>query len=272
MRIKLPSRAWRIARCCVSRPSRTSAAQVNLQCKSAYRQSASRPHPRWSKSAPHTGVPEYEQEVFFVEAGTGTARAETWYRTRDHRGGWVVRSRARGPTPPVDTPRRNLPAITQARSRWNRAPATGDARAHEKPRIAKEHREHQNRSRRSDRHSDHQEHREQPRGTRRIAPRAPLGGWLSAIQRPLSTVHVLNADVRRSQPKPSGPRQCFLIVLSSILAAHPGTRAPDTKSPPNPTPRNHAQPFRVCTRQLARLLAMWNITDCSFGQLNSTFG
>jgi hypothetical protein len=35
-------------------------------------------------------VPDYEEEVFFVNGWYWTRRDAAWYRTRDHRGGWVV--------------------------------------------------------------------------------------------------------------------------------------------------------------------------------------
>ena len=35
-------------------------------------------------------VPDYGEEVFFVNGWYWLRRDEVWYRTRDHRGGWVV--------------------------------------------------------------------------------------------------------------------------------------------------------------------------------------
>ncbi|HEY6098567.1 MAG TPA: hypothetical protein VIW03_04015 [Anaeromyxobacter sp.] len=37
-------------------------------------------------------VPEYHEEVFFVDGWYWARRDAVWYRTRDHRGGWVVAS------------------------------------------------------------------------------------------------------------------------------------------------------------------------------------
>lgn len=35
-------------------------------------------------------VPDYEEEIFFTRGWYWLRRDERWYRTRDHRGGWVV--------------------------------------------------------------------------------------------------------------------------------------------------------------------------------------
>ncbi len=35
-------------------------------------------------------VPDYDQEVFFVDGWYWSRSGRVWYRTRDHRGGWVV--------------------------------------------------------------------------------------------------------------------------------------------------------------------------------------
>jgi hypothetical protein len=35
-------------------------------------------------------VPDYDEEVFFVNGWYWLRRDDAWYRTRDHRGGWVV--------------------------------------------------------------------------------------------------------------------------------------------------------------------------------------
>lgn len=35
-------------------------------------------------------VPDYDEEVFFVDGWYWTRRDAVWYRTRDYRGGWVV--------------------------------------------------------------------------------------------------------------------------------------------------------------------------------------
>jgi hypothetical protein len=35
-------------------------------------------------------VPDYDEEVFFSDGWYWTRRDAAWYRTRDHRGGWVL--------------------------------------------------------------------------------------------------------------------------------------------------------------------------------------
>lgn len=35
-------------------------------------------------------VPDYEEEIFFVDGWYWLRRDALWYRTRDHRGGWIV--------------------------------------------------------------------------------------------------------------------------------------------------------------------------------------
>ncbi len=35
-------------------------------------------------------VPDYEEEVFFADGWYWLRRDTVWYRTRDHRGGWVM--------------------------------------------------------------------------------------------------------------------------------------------------------------------------------------
>lgn len=35
-------------------------------------------------------VPDYDEEIFFTRGWYWLRRDERWYRTRDHRGGWVV--------------------------------------------------------------------------------------------------------------------------------------------------------------------------------------
>jgi hypothetical protein len=35
-------------------------------------------------------VPDYDEEVFFTSGWYWLRRDESWYRTRDYRGGWVV--------------------------------------------------------------------------------------------------------------------------------------------------------------------------------------
>ena len=49
-------------------------------------------------------VPEYEEEVFFVDGWYWYRSGPYWYRTRDHRGGWVVVERRYVPATLVKIP------------------------------------------------------------------------------------------------------------------------------------------------------------------------
>src|SRR5215472_2069595 len=49
-------------------------------------------------------VPEYEEEVFFVDGWYWYRTGPYWYRTRDHRGGWVVVERRYVPVALVKIP------------------------------------------------------------------------------------------------------------------------------------------------------------------------
>jgi hypothetical protein len=49
-------------------------------------------------------VPDYEEEVFFVNGWYWCRRGPYWYRARDHRGGWVVVERQYVPVTLVKTP------------------------------------------------------------------------------------------------------------------------------------------------------------------------
>ena len=46
-------------------------------------------------------VPDYDEEVFFVDNYYWVRRGPQWYRARDHRGGWVVVEAPRVPRPLV---------------------------------------------------------------------------------------------------------------------------------------------------------------------------
>jgi hypothetical protein len=70
---------------------RTSAAQVNLQVQIGVPTIRFETAPALVEVSPGIQVvPEYEQEVFFVDGWYWHRAGRTWYRTRDHRGGWVV--------------------------------------------------------------------------------------------------------------------------------------------------------------------------------------
>jgi len=49
-------------------------------------------------------VPEYEEEVFFVDGWYWYRSGPSWYRTRDHRGGWVFVERRYVPVTLVKIP------------------------------------------------------------------------------------------------------------------------------------------------------------------------
>ena len=49
-------------------------------------------------------VPDYGEEVFFVNGWYWLRRDEVWYRTRDHRGGWVMVPRRAVPVALVRLP------------------------------------------------------------------------------------------------------------------------------------------------------------------------
>lgn len=49
-------------------------------------------------------VPEYEEEVFFVDGWYWSRSGRAWYRTRDHHGGWVVVQRSAVPSTIVMVP------------------------------------------------------------------------------------------------------------------------------------------------------------------------
>jgi hypothetical protein len=49
-------------------------------------------------------VPDYGEEVFFVDGWYWCRRHDYWYRTRDHRGGWVVVERRYVPVTLVRIP------------------------------------------------------------------------------------------------------------------------------------------------------------------------
>ena len=49
-------------------------------------------------------VPDYDEEVFFTRGWYWLRRDERWYRTRDHRGGWVAVPRSVVPVALVREP------------------------------------------------------------------------------------------------------------------------------------------------------------------------
>jgi|GEM_PF-1816844 hypothetical protein len=145
--------------------SGTGAAQVNLQVQIGAPAIRFETAPALVEVSPGIQVvPDYDHEVFFVDGWYWYRSGPTWYRTRDHRGGWVVVHRREVPRglvrippgryrhykaggPPVNEHRREMPGHR------------GDGQfRHEEH---KEHGEHNDRNRfdRAD-HSNRQERRE----------------------------------------------------------------------------------------------------------------
>jgi hypothetical protein len=142
---------------------RTSAAQVNLQVQIGVPTIRFETAPVLVEVSPGVQVvPDYDQEVFFVRGWYWHRSGPNWYRTRDHRGGWVVAHERevprgllrippgryrhyRGGGPHMNEPRREMPGHR------------GDAQFKREER--REHGEHNDRNR-FDRHNDRQERRE----------------------------------------------------------------------------------------------------------------
>jgi hypothetical protein len=106
-------------------------------------------------------VEDYDQEVFFVDGWYWYRSGPTWYRTRDHRGGWIVVHERGVPPALVRIPpgrykhyRSKGPHGNEQRR--ERAPQ-GDARF--KYKEPKEHKEHKE-------HKDHKEHKGSKHGHR----------------------------------------------------------------------------------------------------------
>jgi hypothetical protein len=69
----------------------TSAGQVNLQVQVGVPTIRFETPPVLVEVSPGVQVvPEYDQEVFFVDGWYWHRVGRVWYHTRDHRGGWVV--------------------------------------------------------------------------------------------------------------------------------------------------------------------------------------
>ena len=142
---------------------RSSEAQVNLQVQIGAPTIRFETAPVLVEVSPGIQVvPEYEQEVFFVDGWYWHRAGRTWYHTRDHRGGWVV---AHGREVP-----RGLLRIPPGRYRHYSAARGPNFNEHRRempghrggPRFQeREHGEHNDRGRfdRSN-HSEHQERRE----------------------------------------------------------------------------------------------------------------
>ena len=70
---------------------RTSEAQVNVQVQIGAPAIRFETAPPLVEVSPGVQVvPDYDHEVFFVDGWYWYRSGPTWYRTRDHRGGWVV--------------------------------------------------------------------------------------------------------------------------------------------------------------------------------------
>jgi hypothetical protein len=92
MRIKLAISCVAIALLALSVVfSRTSAAQVNVQVQIGVPTVRFETAPVLVEVSPGVQVvPDYDQEVFFVDGWYWYRSGPHWYRTHDHRGGWVV--------------------------------------------------------------------------------------------------------------------------------------------------------------------------------------
>jgi hypothetical protein len=141
----------------------TSAAQVNLQVQIGVPTIRFENPPVLVEVSPGVQVvPEYDQEVFFVDGWYWHRAGRRWYHTRDHRGGWVV---AQGREVPRGL--RRMPPGRYRHYRADRGPSFNEHRREmpghrDEARIQnREHAEHNDRGR-SERnnHGDHQERRE----------------------------------------------------------------------------------------------------------------
>ncbi len=85
---------------------RSAVAQVNLQVQIGLPTIRFETAPVLVEVSPGVQVvPEYEQEVFFVDGWYWHRSGPNWYRTQDHRGGWVVVQRREVPPTLVRIPR-----------------------------------------------------------------------------------------------------------------------------------------------------------------------
>ena len=143
--------------------ARTSEAQVNVQVQIGLPTIRFETAPVLVEVSPGVQVvPDYDQEVFFVDGWYWHRAGRTWYRTQDHRGGWIVvhqrevprglvrippgryrHYRAEGPR--MNEPRREIPPGHRGEAKFQK----------------REHAEHNDRGRLDrNNHSDHQERRE----------------------------------------------------------------------------------------------------------------
>ena len=91
MRMKFPIWFLAIASLLSVAFPRTAAAQASLQVQIGVPTIRFETAPALVEVSPGIQVvPEYEQEVFFVDGWYWHRAGRAWYRTRDHRGGWVV--------------------------------------------------------------------------------------------------------------------------------------------------------------------------------------
>ena len=84
-------------------PARTARAQVNVEIAVPTIRFEVAP-PLVVVSPGIQVVPEYEEEVFFVDGWYWYRSGPYWYRTRDHRGGWVLVERRYVPATLVKIP------------------------------------------------------------------------------------------------------------------------------------------------------------------------
>ena len=104
-------------------------------------------------------VPNYEEEVFFVDGWYWSRHGEGWFRTRDHHGGWVGVERERVPEALVRIPRGHYRRYREApRERVIVAPPGREVRREIREDRRERHEE------REDRHEEKREEKHESKG------------------------------------------------------------------------------------------------------------
>jgi hypothetical protein len=160
--------------------ARTSEAQVNVQVQIGLPTIRFETAPVLVEVSPGVQVvPDYDQEVFFVDGWYWHRSGPHWYRTHDHRGGWVVAQRREVPRGLVRIPPGRYKHYRAGGSHMNEPPRGMPGRrgeGHFKREERGEHKEHGehndrgrfDRSNRNDRQErkEHKEHGERQHGHR----------------------------------------------------------------------------------------------------------